>query len=251
MQVLKLGGSAITRKDGYMRADSAGISRLCRAVAQVWKRGAKDIMLVHGAGSFGHALVIKHGIGNGVRTPAQKAACALTHASCAKLSALVVDELLRNGVPAVSLPPCSLVVSKNRRIKKFGTAPVFSLLLRGYMPVLYGDMVPDERLGFSVCSGDQIAARLGRRARRMVLATDVDGILADGRLVKKISRKNFAQIRGHIGKSGAPDVTGGMAGKIEELMKSGRPAYVVSAHHPERMQALLLGKKAVCTEIKP
>ena len=83
----------------------------------------------------------------------------------------------------------------------------------------------------------------------MVLATNVDGILAEGKLVKKITRRNFFEVKKHIGKSGEPDVTGGMAGKIAELMSSRRPAYVVNARKPERMQALLLGKKAVCTEI--
>jgi len=250
MQILKLGGSAITRKGGYMQADSAGISRLCKAVAQVWHRGCRDIVLVHGAGSFGHAPVLKFGINDGAKTEKQKLGVAITHASCAHLSSLVVKELLAAGVPAISLPPACLIVSQGRRIKSFDTSPVARCLESGAMPVLYGDMVPDERLGFSVCSGDQMVAFLGKKAKRMVLATNVDGIIADGKLVRKITRRNFPEVRKHLAGSGSPDVTGGMGGKISELLSAKRPAYVVNARRPERMQALLLGKKAVCTEIR-
>jgi isopentenyl phosphate kinase len=42
-----------------------------------------------------------------------------------------------------------------------------------------------------------------------------------------------------------------MKGKILEIMKTGKTAYVVNALYPSRIEALLLGKKRpVCTEIK-
>ena len=250
MQLLKLGGSAITKKSGYMQADLAGISRLCKAVSQVWHKGCRDIILVHGAGSFGHAPVLKFGINDGVKSERHKLGVAITHASCAYLSSLVVKELVASGVPAISIPPAAIVSQNHKRIVKFNEKIVLYYLHSGIIPVLYGDMVPDVKLGSSVCSGDQIVAYLGKKSKRMVLATNVDGIFADGKLVKKITRRNFQEIKKHLGASGSPDVTGGMAGKIAELLSAKRPAYVVNAYKPERMQALLFGKKAVCTEIK-
>jgi len=250
MQILKLGGSAITKKSGYMQADRAGISRLAKAISQVWHKGCHEIILVNGAGSFGHAPVLRFGIGDGIKTEKQKLGFCITHAAVAGLSSLVVEELLRNGVPAIAIPPAAVITQRGKRIVRFDTTAVFSCLKAGYLPVLYGDMVPDELLGGSVCSGDQIVSYLGKKAKRVVLASNVEGVLADGKLVPKITRRNFADVNRHLGQSGSPDVTGGMAGKIAELLAVKAPCFIVSAHKPERIQALLLGKKAVCTEIR-
>jgi isopentenyl phosphate kinase len=250
MQILKLGGSAITKKSGYMQADKTGISRLAKAVSLVWHKGGHDMVLVNGAGSFGHAPVLRFGIENGVKTPKQKLGFCITHASVSSLSSLVVEELLRNGVPAIAIPPAAIIRQRNKRIVRFDTRPVLEYLKAGYLPVLYGDMVPDELLGGSVCSGDQIVSYLGKKAKRVVLASNVEGILANGKLVPKITHRNFAAVREHLGQSDEPDVTGGMAGKIAELLKVKAPCFIVSAHKPERIQALLLGKNAVCTEIR-
>jgi isopentenyl phosphate kinase len=250
MQLLKLGGSAITDKGGFMKADRTNIAMLSAATAKAWKAGVRNIILVHGAGSFGHALVLKYGINDGVTTAEQKTGCRKTQAACAKLSGMVVAALKKKGVPAFSIAPHTIVRSKNRRITAFNAKPVFDCLKRGRLPVLYGDMVPDSALGCSVLSGDQIISYLGKKASRIVLATNVDGILADGKLVRRITRANFGRVKKHLAGSETPDVTGGMAGKIAELLKVKAPSYVVNASKPERVSALLLGKKTVCTEIR-
>ena len=251
MQLLKLGGSAITKKGGWKAPNRAGIARLASAVARVWKSGRRDLVVVHGAGSFGHALVKKYGLDGGVRGEAQRKACRQVQRACAQLSKLVAGALQKKGVPAVSLASHELIVSSNRRIRKFNAKPVFDALRQGRLPILYGDMVPDRKLGFSVCSGDQIMAWLGRKAERAVLATNVDGVLAGGKVVRLISRRNFASVARHLKGSGAADVTGGMAGKIKEMMGSEKLSYVVNAARPKRIEALLLGKKALSTKIKP
>lgn len=250
MIILKLGGSAITDKKGWMSANRKAIAALASAVAKVWKAGALDLVIVHGAGSFGHPLVLKWKLDNGVRTAEQKVACARTHLACCALSALVTGALVEKGVPAVSIPPAEVVKSRNRRIASFSMKPVSAALQSGKVPVLFGDMVPDVKLGFSVCSGDQIVAYLGKKAKRIVLASNVEGVMAGGKLVPLITSRNFASIAKHLGGSSSKDVTGGMAGKIREIMAIKKPAYIVNARKPERIVALLLGKKAICTEIR-
>ncbi|MCX8175053.1 MAG: isopentenyl phosphate kinase [Candidatus Micrarchaeota archaeon] len=250
MQILKLGGSAITIKSGWMRANKIAIARLAQAVARAWKKGARNLIIVHGAGSFGHPLVLKWGLDGGVRTPRQKVACFRTHLACCSLSALLTGALVENGVPAVSIPPMDIIRSKNRRIASFNTKPVFAALGSGRVPVLFGDMVPDSKLGYSVCSGDQIAAYLGKKASRVILASNVDGVMAKGRLVPLITRRNYAKISRHLSGSSSPDVTGGMAGKIKEMLSIRKPVFIANASKPSRITALLLGKKAVCTKIR-
>ncbi|MFA6907725.1 MAG: isopentenyl phosphate kinase [Candidatus Micrarchaeia archaeon] len=249
MQLLKLGGSVLTRKHGFMEADTASIAKLAAAVGRAYKAGVRDLIVVHGAGSFGHAPVLKYKLNDGVKTKKQTWACALTHSACSHFSSHVTDALIKAGVPAMSVPPADIARSRNRRIVFMDKKVVFNCLKSGYVPVLFGDMVPDSALGCSVCSGDQIVSYFGKYATRVVMATNVDGVLACGKLVPRVTRKNFAAVSRHLHCSGAPDVTGGMEGKIREIMKCRTPAYIVNARKPARVLALLLGKKAVSTRI--
>lgn len=249
MIILKLGGSAITKKAGYMEANLPAIMGLAKAVALARKGGCWELLIVHGAGSFGHAPVIKYNLQNGVKTTSQRKGCRITQGACARLSSHVVHALHKAGVGAVSIAPHGIIKSKGGRIAKLNFAPIKRALSQGSVPVLYGDMVPDSRLGFSVCSGDQIVSYLGKSAQFIVLATNVDGVLVQGKALPRITRRNFASVSRHITGSRHPDVTGGMAGKIREIMLTGKPAYIVNAKKPSRVLALLLGKKAACTMI--
>ena len=249
MQILKLGGSVLTKKHGFMEADTASIAKLAAVVGKAYKAGVRDLIIVHGAGSFGHAPVLKYKLNDGVRTKKQTWACALTHSACSHFSSHITDALIKAGVPSISVPPADIARSKNRRIVFMDKKVVFDRLKAGYVPVLFGDMLPDSALGCSVCSGDQIVAYFGKYAKRVVMATNVDGVLVHGKVVPRITRKNFAEVSRHLCCSGAPDVTGGMEGKIRELMKVRAPAYIVNAKKPARVLALLLGKKAISTRI--
>ncbi len=249
MKILKLGGSAITDKNAERKARPEQIRRLAKAISEVWKSGMRDMVVVHGAGSFGHTLVLKHGINEGIETEEQRLGYADTHAACSELSLLVVKALIGEGIPAISIPPSSVIIQKDKRISRFDDAVVKGYLSKGYLPVLYGDMVPDEELGGSVCSGDQIMAWLGKDAEFLVFATNVDGVLDDqGKLIPEITRENFGEASKHL-KETSNDVTGAMKGKIGELLDSGQTSYIVNASHPERIVALIRGEQAVCTKV--
>lgn len=249
MKILKLGGSVLTDKKGYRAVRPGEVKRLAHAVAAIWKRGARDLVLVHGAGSFGHALVIKHGIGDGVKNTAQRLGFADTHAACSELSLILSEELILEGVPAISIPPAVVMSLKAGRISSFNTKVLNDYLQSGYLPVLYGDMVPDSELGGFPCSGDQIVAYLGKGAEMVVLATDVDGVLDEkGQVIPEITKANMSSVSKHL-KAEEGDVTGAMAGKIKELLSIGTPSYIVNAAYPERIEALLEGKNAICTKV--
>lgn len=249
MKILKIGGSVITDKSGYRKARQASIAKLAKAAAGIWKRGVRDLVVVHGAGSFGHALVIKHNLQGGIMSAEQKLGYADTHAACCELSSMLVAALIENGAPAISMPPAMVLSLKDKRISRFDTKIIDDYQKSGYLPVLFGDMAPDTVLGGYPCSGDQIVSYLGKGADFVVLATDVDGVLGeDGKPMPLITRKNFAEASRHL-KHTANDVTGGMRGKIEELLSLDTPAYIVNAKHPERIEALFAGKPALSTKI--
>ena len=139
---------------------------------------------------------------------------------------------------------------KSRRLIEFSRKPVDDLLRLGYLPVLHGDMLPDSKFGCAVCSGDQLVSWFGKDAERIILGTNVDGVLADGQVVPEIHQGNFEQVSRHFRDAEHPDVTGGMKGKIKELLGLGVPSYIANALHPERIEALLKGKKALSTLVK-
>ena len=249
MQILKLGGSVVTKKHGYMEAEEENIERLAKVIGAYWSR-KKDLILVHGAGSFGHPSVIMHGINKGVKTPKDKMGYSETHCACSYLSVIIVNHLIAHNVPAISIPPAVIIEQKNKRIVKFNEKIVFEYLKKGYLPVLYGDIVPDTKLGGSVCSGDQIVTYLGKKAKRVIFGSDVDGVMINGELLEEVTKKNIKDIRKHLKNSKALDVTGGMAGKVEEIMKIRKPAILVNATKPKRVEEALYEKKTLGTEIK-
>lgn len=250
MKLLKIGGSAITDKSDYKKARPEQIELIAKQIAGLWKQGQRDMVLVHGAGSFGHKLVIRHKLDDGIETEDQKLGLADTHLACAELSLLVVKALVGQGVPAIPVQPSDIIISRNKRISEFRKETVMNYLSSGYLPVLYGDMVPDVELGGSVCSGDQIMAWLGRHAEFLVFATNVDGVLDDkGNVIEQINEENFQEISKHL-KQNENDVTGAMKGKIQELLELGRTSYIVNASKPERISDILMGKETICTKIE-
>jgi len=259
LSILKMGGAAITDKKGYERAKPAAIRVLARAAAKALSSGSTGLIIVHGAGSFGHPQVIKYGIRKGVRTKRQKIGFRKTQESVAKLSTIVMRELLHAKVPAVLFPTYSLLSQRRGRISHFNLAPVKAALKAGLVPVMSGDMVSDSALGGSVCSGDQVISYLCSKLKiaRTVFATDVDGVFtADPKKNKKaklftsICLCNLRKLRGSLGSSRHADVTGGMKGKLAELAGIKSNIYVANASKPDRIHKLLTGKKALSTRIR-
>jgi len=257
--VLKIGGSVITDKNGELAARTEVINRLAEEVA---KANAKNLIIVHGGGSFGHPTAQKYGIKDGLKDDAQKVGFAETHHVMTVLNGLVMDALVWHNIPAVSVTPSSCITTENGRIKLFDDAISKLLLKMGFTPVLYGDATLDTQLGFTVLSGDQIVAHLARKfgACKIVIGVDVDGLCdADPKTVKNakvyphLTLRELKEFQGKLGKSTAADVTGGMLGKVTELIpaiEQGIPVTIVNAAKPNRVYRALIGEKVEGTIIE-
>jgi len=249
MKLLKLGGSVITNKKGRCEANLQNIEELAKMLAKLWENKKRDIVLVHGAGSFGHTLVIEKKL-KGILDQKQQQDAIEVQKECKNLSDILILNLKKFGINAQRIAPHEIIESDCARIIKIDKEKILQLLKLGIMPVLHGDMVLDKQWKYSVCSGDQIIARLSKDAQFTILATDVDGIMAKEKLIEKIDDKNFEDIKKYLKESASPDVTGGMLGKISELKKSGGKYYIVNAKYPQRILDIFNGKKTICTEIK-
>ena len=141
----------------------------------------------------------------------------------------------------------AVVEGDDKRVDLAHLDVVKDFLSLGRIPVLYGDVVVDRSLGVCILSGDQIVSYLasGLGAEEVVLATNVDGVLdSEGRVIERINRENAEEILGMIG-GVEGDVTGGMKGKVSELLElsgSGICAFIVNALTPGRVKNALLGK---------
>ena len=155
----------------------------------------------------------------------------------------MLKSLIKYGAPAVSLPPAFLFEQDDKKVVRFYSQPVFDYFNEGYLPVLYGDMVLDYSLGGSVLSGDQIMTVLSKAmpVDKMIFITDVEGVLdVKGKVISEINKKNIKEIYKYLKGSKSVDVTGGMYGKIMEIIHSGVPTVITNSNN---MRNAILGKK--------
>ena len=213
--ILKIGGSIITDKDAD--EGSANYDEIERIAGEISKH--KDrLIIVHGAGSFGHPQAKKFALSE--KFDAKGAL--ITHESVKTLNRIVVESLKNAGVDAVGVHPMGSTVSRDGRIVQMFIENIHLMLDNGFVPVLHGDVVMDTKLGTSVLSGDQIVPYLAVQldGARIGIGSAKDGVLDDTDApIPTITHSNFKDIEKHIGGSESTDVTGGMLGKVDELLK--------------------------------
>lgn len=256
--VLKIGGSVITDKNGELEARTDVIDRLA---GEIERAAIKRLVVIHGGGSFGHTKAQQYGIKDGLKDPSQLAQFAETHHVMTVLNGLLMDSLIWHSVPAVSVTPSSVIITKEGRIATFDETAMRKLLEMDMTPVMYGDAVLDSKIGFTIMSGDQLAATLATRleAERIVIGVDVDGLFngdpkaeKTAKLFEHLTVDELRKLQGKLGKSTACDVTGGMFGKMAELLHAverGIPATIVNASEPDNVYLALKGERVRGTTI--
>lgn len=257
--VVKLGGSVITVKGQPFTPDHANIERLANEIAEA---RLPSLGVIHGGGSFGHTVAYEYDLIRGYQTPRQLMGFAKTKLAMTTLNTLVIDALIRNGVPAVPVQPSDFVRTKLGRLLIPAFNPVEALLGLGVVPVLFGDVVLDSELGFTILSGDQLAAWLvlTLRASTLIIGIDVDGLYTedpkvnrDATLIEEITLPDLKRRLDTISGSNTTDVTGGMVGKIRELIPSVEQGVVVkllNATVPRRFMRALQGEAVLGTIIR-
>lgn len=260
--VLKIGGSVITAKqENRFEIKKEALHRIAAEILAARQILPQRLILVHGAGPFGHTMVSRYGIANGLDVPAGIEGFVRTHNSMQDLNYVVMDVMRSAGLLGFPIQPSAVIEQEKRRILRFDTATIRGLLALdpGIVPILYGDMVLDRAQQGSVVSGDAIvswlAADLG--ASRVLLGTDVDGIFTgdpkrdpQAQRVERIDRGNFESVRLAVRGATTVDVTGGMEKKLLELRDklAGVQIRIFDAQPAGQVESALLGG-AVGTEI--
>ncbi|MCS7121808.1 MAG: isopentenyl phosphate kinase [Archaeoglobaceae archaeon] len=194
MKVLKIGGSVITDKSlgSFEVLKKEKISEICEVIAEKYD----NLVVVHGVGSFGHPHVKIYGLKDQV-------SISKIHLACLKLNQLICEELLKRGVPALPIHP----------IEGINFDFIKKSVNNGFVPVLHGDVTVDSR----IISGDDIAVELAEKLNSKFLgfATDVDGIILNGKVIKKFCPEMLEALWIVEKKI---DVTGGMRKKVEKIL---------------------------------
>lgn len=222
MIALKLGGSVITTKDTPDTLDEGALSQAAQAIAA----GPEDIVLVHGAGSFGHHYAAKHDVSRSTGTHDPAAGFAI-HDAMRRLNDAVIAALHGVGVPGLPIHPLSTGARNKAGELTLGMAAIRRVRAEGFVPVLHGDVIAHEDNGLTIISGDEVITEVATRldADRVGLCTGVPGVLdGSGTVIPEIT--DFDAVADVLGESDTTDVTGGMAAKVQELHALEMPAWI-------------------------
>jgi len=257
MKLVKLGGSVITDKSKLRRFRNASCARLAKELRVV----DDGLGIVHGAGSFGHIEAKRHSLHQGLKDDSQLRYVAKVQRDVRELNLKVLECLIDKGIRAVSVPPAAAAVFTDGQVHSFDPEPFKSVLKLGLTPVTFGDVVPDESMGFSICSGDLMMEALARafKPSLVVFCADVDGVFeADpkrnkrARLMPVIDANSLRSLRRTQSKS--VDVTGSIYSKLERMLaiaKDCEKCMIVNGNVPGRLEKALLGKDVMSTVVVP
>ncbi len=216
---LKLGGSAITDKTREATAREDVIRRVAQEIKQARDADpALSILIGHGSGSFGHFAAQKSGFGQ----PGNWRAYAETGAAAWRLTRLVTDIFLAEGVPIVAMQPSASARCRDGELVDLAVGPIQTALARNLVPLVHGDVAFDDTREMTIASTEMIFAYLAPilKPTRIILAGIVDGVFTgdplgdpSARLIRDLTPASFPLIESQLRGAQGGDVTGGMIAK--------------------------------------
>jgi isopentenyl phosphate kinase len=249
--VIKLGGSVVTDKG----SDRLTVRRdvVKRLAEEISASPLDRLVLVHGAGSYGHRIVKRTRIDHGIAVPGALAAWAETARLQYLLAAEIAEIFIGAGIPTVVCQPSASAQLALGRLQSMDVDVARAILELGGVPQFYGVPAVDREQGIAILSGDQIAPFLAQRLGigLVIHGTDVDGVYESDPArgpaahVPRIHRDNAPTLLAALGGSSHVDVTGGMRGKVESLLEwaqQGVTARIVDATRPGRLAQALAGE---------
>ena len=223
---LKLGGSLITDKTRVEHARVPVIRRLAREIKAA-RAACPDLQLAlgHGSGSFGHMAAKKYGTRSGVTDQSGWQGFAAVAAAAARLNQIVTDIFIEAGVPVISLPPSASARCEDGQLIYLDTFGLRRALAHGLTPLVQGDVAFDTVRGATIVSTEDVWVYLAREFEpsRVLLAGEVAGVYAaadlTGSVIEVITPATVGQYRTALGGSHGTDVTGGMIGKVQQMLE--------------------------------
>ncbi|MDX1523254.1 MAG: isopentenyl phosphate kinase [Anaerolineae bacterium] len=258
LYLLKLGGSIITDKTRPFTARHDVIERLAAEIKVALDERGDDLQLIigHGAGSFGHEVAAKYDTHKGAVRDDSWIGFANVADAAAELNYIVTKALRKAGVPAIRFQPSASTRTRGEQLMYFETFPLKEVLQHGLVPVIYGDVSVDANQGMSIVSTEKLFDNLARELTpsKILLCGQVEGVYdkdplthPDAELYDSIDNSDWAEVEATLGGSHGTDVTGGMFTKVRDMYRltvamPPMQAMIFSGEKPGHLEAVLKGQ---------
>ncbi len=223
---VKLGGSLITDKMRESRARPELIARLGEEMAHALAaREDLKLLIGHGSGSFGHVAAQRYHVQTGC---SDWQGYAETSAAALRLNRIVADQLLRAGLPVVTIQPSASARASAGQLQHMDCFPIQEVLQHNLIPLVFGDVALDKEWGTTIISTESIFAHLAAvmHPQRIILVGEVAGVFSGdphldpaAQLIPVIQAGRSKLWDHALGGSNAIDVTGGMRSKVQEMAR--------------------------------
>ena len=255
---IKLGGGLITDKGSMKKFDQKAVEKVVETLFSVYELGA-SLVLVHGAGSFGHLLAKKWGIANGLdiqKEREQWEAVRVIRSDMRELNNLIIGKMEERGLECIGYPPSDWAKGTGARF--IGDISIFQGRCGQPIPVTFGDVVDtNDESKFGILSGDDLMLRLSTELQvthSIFLIGDSEGVLtgppdeSDSELITQLGPDTKVKGEHDV----EIDVTGGIGLKIErslEIAKVVEEVWIIDGREPGRVLELLASGETTGTKI--
>jgi isopentenyl phosphate kinase len=251
--LVKLGGSVITDKKKEYTSREENITRFAREIRLALKKTNIRIIVGHGAGSFGHTPASRYKTKEGLVAKNSLFGMSVTEESARWLNGIVIKKFISEKLPVFPFSPGSFLISDAKVYSKSYLDPIKKALEIGSIPVVYGDVVLDKRIGCTIFSTEKVLSVLAKNLYKtykikMIYVTNVDGVYDEkGKTIATITSKNFRKLKSSIIGAKDVDVTGGMLHKVEESLllarKTGINTLIINGNKHGLLNKAILGAK--------
>lgn len=267
LTVIKLGGALLTDKQRPFSLRQSILNQAAAEVKACLDEGLfEQLLLVHGVGSFGHPPVVQHQLHKGLQSREQLIHLTHTQNIVFGMRVAIAEAFHQAGIAVSTILPSSCMTASGFALKNSYLNAAAGFLDLGMTPLLGGDVLADEQVGFCVFSGDKIAVDLALHfnASHLIFATEVDGIydkdplkFPDAQRIEQFSLSNKGGVSAQLDDHRQGDASGAMAGKLtavqpaRDAIASGLRVHVLSMTSKGNLLKMLNSEQASGTMIVP
>lgn len=252
---IKIGGSLLAPKDKLYALNKGVLEILSKQIKElVLNFPEYRFILGNGAGSFGHAPAVDYGLKGKLYEDEKIFGACFVHRKVIKLNTIFVEELQNKKVKAFQFIPGSFLLAKKGEVEKVFFEGILSCLKNSCVPVVFGDVVPDEDYGFSIISTEKVFKAVFNacikhrfNVERIIFLGDYEGVYDDnGKIIKEIKYSEYEKMAKFVKEVRGKDITGGMKHKLEEAFyfcQKGVTVHILGFSEKEnRLLELMYGK---------
>jgi isopentenyl phosphate kinase len=257
--VIKLGGGLITDKSQYKVVHEDRINLVCEVISKLIESNAK-VILVHGAGSFGHLEAKKWNLATGYDEEIieqQRLAVKNVRNDMIELNNHVLKGLKKFNISGISHPPSEWANDLGPKFK--GDISILEIGNKDIIQVTFGDVVDvlDKR-EFGILSGDDLMVRICKEipgiSHCIFLLGDTEGLLTKppnekgSELIPLWSKEQ--EITGIHDSD--QDVTGGIflkAQSASDISQNIDNVWLIDGRKPERILELVETGNTIGTKV--